>query len=211
MSWLKKITTLFNASPKIDEALNYPNDMKYLIVGLGNVGAKYENTRHNIGFDVVDALAKEFEVEFTTDKLGDIAEFKHKGRLFILLKPSTYVNLSGKAVNHWMQKKKIPLDNLMVIVDDFNIPFGKIRLRGQGTDGGHNGIKDINQTIGSKYARLRFGIGRDFEKERQVDFVLGKWEEDEKEALVKIIKKSTEAIKSFSSIGLTRTMSEFNG
>ena len=170
MSWLKKITTLFNTSTLVDEALNYSDDMKYLIVGLGNIGAEYHNTRHNIGFDVLDALAKKREVEFKTDKLGDVVEFKFKGRLFILLKPSTYMNLSGKAVNYWMQKKKIQKENLLVIVDDLNIPFGKIRLRGKGSDGGHNGIKDINQMIGSKYARLRFGIGDEFSKGKASQF-----------------------------------------
>jgi PTH1 family peptidyl-tRNA hydrolase len=210
MSWLKKFRTLFNPSPLIDEALNYPDDMKYLIVGLGNIGAEYHNTRHNIGFDVIDALAKKFEVELKTEKLGDIAEFKFKGRLFILLKPSTYMNLSGKAVNYWMQKKKIKKENLLVIVDDLNIPFGKIRLRGKGSDGGHNGIKDINQMIGSKYARLRFGIGDEFSKGKQVNFVLGKWSDTEQEQLAESIEKSTEAVKSFGAIGLARTMNSFN-
>ena len=210
MSWLKKITTLFNSSPIVDEALNYPDNMKFLIVGLGNIGAKYDNTRHNIGFDVVDALAKAFEVEFKTEKLGDIAEFKHKGRLFVLLKPSTYMNLSGKAVNYWMQKKKIQKENLLVIVDDLNIPFGKIRLRGKGSDGGHNGIKDINQMIGSKYARLRFGIGSEFGKGKQINFVLGEWSDEEQGMLPELIKKSIEATKSFGTIGLAQTMNNFN-
>jgi PTH1 family peptidyl-tRNA hydrolase len=210
MSWFKKITTLFNTSTLVDEALNYSDDMKYLIVGLGNIGAEYHNTRHNIGFDVLDALAKKREVEFKTDKLGDVVEFKFKGRLFILLKPSTYMNLSGKAVNYWMQKKKIQKENLLVIVDDLNIPFGKIRLRGKGSDGGHNGIKDINQMIGSKYARLRFGIGDEFSKGKQINFVLGKWSDEENEQLAEVIEKSTEAIKSFGTIGLAQTMNSFN-
>ncbi len=210
MFWLKKITTLFNASPIVDEALNYPDDMKYLIVGLGNIGAEYHNTRHNIGFDVLDALAKKCKVEFKTEKLGDVAEFKFKGRLFILLKPSTYMNLSGKAVNYWMQKKKVNQENLLVIVDDLNISFGKTRLRGKGSDGGHNGIKDINQMIGSKYARLRFGIGDEFSTGKQIDFVLGKWSDEEQEQLAEVIEKSTEAIKSFGAIGLAQTMNSFN-
>ena len=210
MSWLKKFTTLFNATPVIDEALNYPDDMKYLIVGLGNIGAEYHNTRHNIGFDILDALVKKVDVEFKTEKLGDVAEFKFKGRLFILLKPSTYMNLSGKAVNYWMQKKKIKKENLLVLVDDLNIPFGKIRLRGKGSDGGHNGIKDINQMIGSKYARLRFGIGDEFSKGKQINFVLGKWSDKEQEQLTEVIERSTEAIKSFGTIGLPQTMNTFN-
>ena len=210
MFWLKKIIKLFNASSVIDEALSYPDDMKYLIVGLGNIGAEYHNTRHNIGFDVLDTLAEKVEVEFKTDKLGDVAEFKYKGRFFILLKPSTYMNLSGKAVNYWMQKKKIQKENLLVIVDDLNISFGKIRLRGKGSDGGHNGIKDINQTIGSKYARLRFGIGDEFSKGKQIDFVLGKWSDNEQAQLSEVIEKSTEAIKSFGTIGLANTMNNFN-
>ena len=133
--------------------------MKYLIVGLGNMGAEYDNTRHNIGFEVVDHLAKAFEVNFKDDQLGDIAEFKFKGRTFVLLKPSTYMNRSGKAVRYWLQKKKIQKENLLVILDDLNLPFGNLRLRGKGSDGGHNGLKDIDQMLGgNKYARLRFGF-----------------------------------------------------
>ena len=199
------------SSPSVDEALNFPEDMKYLIVGLGNIGAKYDNTRHNIGFDVVDALAREFEVSFKTEKLGDIAEFKHKGRLFILLKPSTYMNLSGKAVNFWLQKKKVKQEPLLIIVDDLNIDFGKLRMRGKGSDGGHNGIKDINQTIGSKYARLRFGIGNQYSKGKQINFVLGEWKPEEQEKLKLIIKRAADAVKSFGTIGLARTMNDYNG
>lgn len=210
MSFFKKLISVFS-SPSVDEALNFPEDMKYLIVGLGNIGAKYDNTRHNIGFDVVDALAKEFEVTFKTEKLGDIAEFKHKGRLFILLKPSTYMNLSGKAVNYWLQKKKVKQENLLVIVDDLNIAFGKLRLRGKGSDGGHNGIKDINQTISSKYARLRFGIGNEYSKGKQINFVLGEWKDEEQEELTKIIGRAKDAVKSFGTTGLARTMNEYNG
>lgn len=210
MSFFKKLISVFS-SPSVDEALNFPEDMKYLIVGLGNIGAKYDNTRHNIGFDVVDALAKEFEVSFKTEKLGDIAEFKHKGRLFILLKPSTYMNLSGKAVNYWLQKKKVKQENLLVIVDDLNIAFGKLRLRGKGSDGGHNGIKDINQTISSKYARLRFGIGNEYSQGKQINFVLGEWKDEEQEELTKIIGRAKNAVKSFGTVGLARTMNEYNG
>ena len=186
--------------------------MKYLIAGLGNMGAEYDNTRHNIGFDVVDALAKEFNVEFKNDQLGDIAEFKHRGRTVVLLKPSTYMNRSGKAVRYWLQKQKIEVSNLLVIVDDLNLEFGKIRLRGKGSDGGHNGLKDINQVLGtSQYARIRFGIGSDFPRGRQVDYVLGEWSSEEADQLPELIDRAREMSKSFVAIGLAHTMSQFNG
>ena len=185
--------------------------MKYLIAGLGNIGAKYENTRHNIGFKVVDALADKFDTKFSTDKLGDIAQFRHKGRIFILLKPSTYMNLSGKAVRHWMQKHKIDKSKLLVVVDDLNLDFGKMRLRGKGSDGGHNGLKDIDQmTGGNNYARLRIGVGNSYPKGRQVDYVLGEWTKEESEQLPEIITKAGEAVLSFGTIGLTHTMNQFN-
>ncbi len=188
-----------------------PDPMKYLVVGLGNMGADYDNTRHNIGFDVVDYLAKEFEVKFKNDQLGDIAEFRHKGRTIILLKPSTFMNLSGKSVRYWLQKKKVQKENLFVIVDDLNLPLGKQRLRAKGKDGGHNGLKSINQMLGSNdYARLRIGIGNEFSKGRQVDYVLGEWSSEEKEQLPEIIKFATEAVKKFATIGIERTMNFFN-
>ena len=201
---LKLLRQLFNI--KEEE----PDPMKYLIVGLGNMGAEYDGTRHNVGFAVVDFLAKEKEVEFKDDNLGDLAEIKYKGRTFVLLKPSTYMNLSGKAVRYWLQKKKIQPENLLVVVDDLNLPFGKLRLRGKGADGGHNGIKDINQMIGSKYARLRIGIGNDFSKGRQSDFVLGKWSSEEQDALPNILKEAAAIVKSFGAIGLGRTMGQYN-
>ncbi len=186
--------------------------MKYLIVGLGNIGEEYQHTRHNIGFDVVEALAKEFEVSFSTEQLGDVAKFKHKGRTFVLLKPSTYMNRSGKAVRYWLQAEKINKENLLVILDDLNLPFGTQRLRGKGSDGGHNGLKDIDQMCGgNKYARLRIGIGSDFPKGRQADYVLSEWSDEEYEQLPEIIKKASDTIKSFGTIGLGRTMSQFNG
>lgn len=206
MNWFWR---LFSKKEQIQEE-EIHEDMKYLIVGLGNIGIDYENTRHNIGFDVVDALAKEFEVEFKPEKLGAVAEFRHKGRSFTLLKPSTFMNLSGKSVNYWLQKKKIKKENLLVIVDDLNIAFGKLRLKGKGSDGGHNGLKNINQFISSKYARLRFGIGDEFSKGRQVNFVLGEWSDEEQEQLSELISKSKEAIKSFGTIGIDRTMNTFN-
>lgn len=202
MNWLKK---LFSA--KKEE----PDPMKYLIVGLGNMGADYDNTRHNIGFEVVDALAKEFEVNFKNDHLGDVAEFKHKGRTFILLKPSTYMNRSGKAVRYWLQKAKVPQENLLVVLDDLNLPFGKQRLRGKGNDGGHNGLKDIDVTLGNNnYVRLRLGIGNEFPKGRQVDFVLGEWSKEETAELPALLKYAGDTIKSFGTIGLEMTMNQFN-
>jgi len=202
MSWWKNLF----AAKKTE-----PDPMKYLIVGLGNMGAEYDHTRHNVGFEVVDALAKEFEVEFKDDNLGDLAEFRHKGRTFVLLKPSTFMNRSGKAVRYWLQKAKIRQENLLVIVDEVNLDFGAVRLRGKGSAGGHNGLKDIEEKLGnSKYARLRIGIGSDFPKGRQVDYVLGEWSEEQATQLPEIIQHAIEAIKAFATIGLQRTMNEFN-
>ena len=202
MNWLRKI---FNF--KKEE----PDPMKYLIVGLGNMGAEYDDTRHNIGFEVVDFLAREFEVSFKDDSLGDIAEFKFKGRTFILLKPSTFMNRSGKAVRYWMQKKKIIQDNLLIVLDDLNLPFGSQRLRAKGKDGGHNGLKDIDQMLGgNKYARLRIGIGSDYNKGGQVNFVLGKWSNDETKQLPEILKLAAETTKGFGTIGINHTMTQFN-
>ena len=187
------------------------DNMKYLVIGLGNVGVEYDFTRHNIGFEVLDELAKTKEVSFSTERLGDVAKVKHKGRTFILLKPSTFMNLSGKAVRYWMEKEKVSIENILVVVDDLNIDFGKIRLRGKGSDGGHNGLKDINEKLGqNKYARLRFGIGDEFSKGRQVNYVLGKWSDAEAEKLPKLTEKAGKAILSFGLIGLARTMSDFN-
>jgi PTH1 family peptidyl-tRNA hydrolase len=188
-----------------------PDPMKYLIVGLGNMGPDYDGTRHNVGFEVVDALAKEAEVEFKNDQLGDVARFRHRGRTYVLLKPSTYMNRSGKAVRYWLQKEKIDKERLLVIVDDLNLPFGKQRLRGKGSDGGHNGLKDIDQlTGGNNYARLRIGIGNEFHQGQQIDYVLGEWDQDEKKALPELLKYAADTAKSFGAIGLARTMNEFN-
>lgn len=149
---------------------------KFLIAGLGNIGPKYHNTRHNIGFKVLDHLAEKEGISFSSEKLGDIATFKFKGRTFILLKPSTYMNLSGKAVNYWLTKEKVPLENLLVITDDLNLAFGTIRLKTKGSDGGHNGLKDIQTQLNTtNYNRFRFGISDEFSKGRQVDYVLGEW------------------------------------
>lgn len=186
--------------------------MKFLIAGLGNMGADYDNTRHNVGFNVVDFLAKEFDVIFKNDTLGDVTEFRHKGRTFVLLKPSTYMNRSGKAVRYWLQKHNIPKENLLVIVDDLNLPFGKIRMRGKGSDGGHNGLKDVDQmTGGNNYARLRIGIGDEFHKGQQVNYVLGEWSNVEKEKLPEILKRAAEGVKAFGTIGLNFAMNQVNG
>ena len=186
--------------------------MKYLVVGLGNPGAQYAGTRHNIGFDILDSLAKEKEVEFKVDRLSDKAELKFKGRNLILVKPTTYMNLSGKAVQYWLQKEKIPIDRVLIISDDIALPFGKLRLKGKGSDGGHNGLKDIQQVLQTpSYSRLRFGVGSEFSKGRQSDFVLGKWSDEESKLLPERINKSVDFIKSFSTIGLAMTMSALNG
>ena len=185
--------------------------MKYLVVGLGNPGEKYAQTRHNIGFLVLDEFAKSREGSFTTDKLGDISKVKFKGRTIVLLKPSTFMNLSGKAVNYWMQAEKIPVENILIITDDLALPFGTLRMKGKGSDGGHNGLKDIQAVLNSQqYARLRFGVGNEFEKGRQVDYVLGEWDSQERETLDERIKQATEFIKGFSTIGLAQTMSNYN-
>jgi peptidyl-tRNA hydrolase, PTH1 family len=185
--------------------------MKYLVVGLGNPGEKYAQTRHNIGFLVAEEFAKEREGTFTTDKLGDVAKVKFKGRTLVLLKPSTFMNLSGKAVNYWMQAEKIPVENVMIITDDLALPFGTLRMKGKGSDGGHNGLKDIQAVLNSQnYARLRFGVGSEFEKGRQVDYVLGEWGNEERKTLEERIKQATEFIKGFCCIGLAQTMSNYN-
>ncbi len=187
------------------------SDMKYLIIGLGNIGPDYAHTRHNIGFDILDALAEEAKVEFEDKRYGFVARFKHKSRLFILLKPSTYVNLSGRAVNYWMQKEKIPLEKLLVVVDDLSLPFGKLRIKAGGSDAGHNGLKSIQSVLGhNRYARLRFGIGDNFSRGRQVDYVLGKWTASEKPELPALFENALQMIKSFATIGITRTMNEYN-
>ncbi|MGY5849171.1 aminoacyl-tRNA hydrolase [Salegentibacter sp. F14] len=185
---------------------------KFLIVGLGNIGQKYENTRHNIGFRILDFLAEKEKISFSTDKLGDIARFNFKGRTFVLLKPSTYMNLSGKAVNYWLQKEKISLENLLVITDDLNLDFGTLRLKTKGSDGGHNGLKDIQNTLNTtKYNRFRFGISDEFSKGNQVDYVLGEWGEEELRKLPERLEKSYELIKSFATAGVNNTMNTFNG
>ena len=186
--------------------------MKFLVVGLGNPGKEYEETRHNIGFKVVDEMARELGATFTLDKAAFRAEAKFKGRTIILIKPITFMNLSGKAVNYWMQAEKIDQKNLLVITDDIALPFGKLRMKGKGSDGGHNGLKDIQAVLKTvEYTRLRFGVGNDFSNGRQADYVLGEWSKEEQLALPERIQTATEFIKSFSFVGLDMTMTAWNG
>lgn len=183
--------------------------MKYLIAGLGNIGPEYENTRHNIGFKIVEALAS--TTDFEPTRYGDTARVKFKGRTLVLLKPSTFMNLSGKAVAYWLQKEKISEENLMVVTDDLALPFGKIRMRAKGSDGGHNGLKSINEHLGTtQYPRLRFGVGDGFPKGGQVNYVLSEWTPDEKTELETRIDLCCEAIRSYTAIGINRAMSEYN-
>lgn len=185
--------------------------MKYLIVGLGNIGPEYRDTRHNIGFRVLDALARASNAVFEEARYGAISEIRLKGRGVILLKPNTYMNLSGKAVAYWVNKEKIALENILVIVDDLALPFASLRLRGKGSAGGHNGLKSINELLGTEgYARLRCGIGNEFGRGGQIDYVLGEWSEDESEKLPEILEQAGEIIKSFVIQGLARTMNSFN-
>lgn len=185
--------------------------MKYLIVGLGNIGPEYQDTRHNIGFSVLDAFAKASNAVFEDKRYGAVCEVRIKGRSVVLLKPNTYMNLSGKAVSYWMQKEKIALEDVLVVVDDLALTFGTLRLRGQGSDGGHNGLKNINEVLGTAaYARLRFGIGSNFGRGQQVDYVLGRWEGEEAEKLTGLLDVCGEIIISFVLQGITRTMNLFN-
>lgn len=185
--------------------------MKYLIVGLGNIGAEYADTRHNIGFKVLDALAEASDTVFTAQRYGATAEMKHRGRTLVLLKPSTYMNLSGKAVKYWLESEKIPRENLLVVVDDIALPFGTLRIRPKGSDGGHNGLKNIDALLGGNdYARMRFGIGGDFPRGHQVDYVLGEWSDEERQAMPERLKLFTEAILSFVTAGCQNTQNAFN-
>lgn len=185
---------------------------KFLIVGLGNIGSEYTNTRHNIGFKIVDFFANQEDISFRTEKLGAITEYKIKGRTIILLKPNTYMNLSGKAVKYWMEKENIAKENVLIITDDLNLSFGAIRIKTKGSDGGHNGLKSIQQLLNTtEYPRYRFGISDEFKKGKQVDYVLGEWTDVEKESLKERLKLSSEIIKSFALAGLNETMNTYNG
>ena len=185
---------------------------KYLIVGLGNVGDTYKNTRHNIGFKILDEVAQEHKATFETLKLGDVANFRWKGRTFVLLKPSTFMNLSGKAVKYWMQQENIGIENILVVTDDVHIDFGSIRLKAKGSAGGHNGLKDIQEKLNTQeYARFRFGVGGNYSKGRQADFVLGQWSKEETSLLIERIPVAAKVISSFGTAGLNNTMNTFNG
>ncbi|HZW62078.1 MAG TPA: aminoacyl-tRNA hydrolase [Flavobacteriaceae bacterium] len=185
---------------------------KFLIVGLGNIGEKYQNTRHNIGFKILDYIAEKEESTFETMKLGDICHFKCKGRLFVLLKPSTFMNLSGKAVAYWLQKENIPMENLLIITDDLNLPFGTLRLKTKGSDGGHNGLKNIQTVLQTHaYNRLRFGISNEFPQGNQVNYVLGEWSDIEMEKLTERMTQCHNIVKSFGTAGVQLTMNVYNG
>ena len=185
--------------------------MKYLIAGLGNIGPEYHETRHNIGFMTVDALAEKAGIRFDDGRYGFTARFSLKGRQVVLLKPSTYMNLSGNAVRYWMQKENIPLENLLVVVDDLALPFGTLRLKGKGSDAGHNGLKHIAATLGTQaYARLRFGIGNDFPRGGQIDYVLGHFSDEEYKLIPERLETAGEIIRSFCPAGLDITMNQFN-
>jgi PTH1 family peptidyl-tRNA hydrolase len=185
---------------------------KFLVAGLGNIGSEYTDTRHNIGFQILDRLAEEIGFSFEAGRLGEVGSFKLKGRPVICLKPATYMNRSGKAVRYWLDREKIPLENLLIVTDDLNLPFGTLRLKTKGSDGGHNGLKDIQQVLGTtKYSRFRFGIGAEYPRGHQVDFVLGTWDEQERNAMGGRLERSCELIRSFVLSGPSRTMNAFNG
>jgi PTH1 family peptidyl-tRNA hydrolase len=207
MNWIKNLF-IKNTISENSEEMN----KKFLIVGLGNIGAEYVNTRHNIGFKIVDYVASKHDVPFETAKLGAVAEFSIKGRKLILLKPNTYMNLSGKAVQYWMQKENIAKENVLVITDDLNLAFGTIRIKSKGTDGGHNGLKNIQLILNtSEYPRFRFGISDAFKKGQQVDYVLGEWDETEKEKLPERFEMAKKIVESFALAGLNETMNSYNG
>lgn len=222
MNW---ITRLFHKNKHIENSEGMKSEFhehqneqykkvskKYLIVGLGNIGAEYVNTRHNIGFKILDYVARKESLTFETAKLGTVAEYNLKGRKLILLKPNTYMNLSGKAVKYWMDKENIAKENILVITDDLNLPFGTIRIKAKGSDGGHNGLKNIQLILNtSEYPRFRFGISDEFKKGKQVDYVLGEWDETEKENLPERFQIGKEIIESFALAGLNNTMNSFNG
>ncbi|QIE59730.1 aminoacyl-tRNA hydrolase [Rasiella rasia] len=211
-AFLRKLftSTKTNGNAPLLEAQNPMK--KFLIAGLGNIGPKYHNTRHNIGFKMLDFLAEEHQLTWETAKLGDVTIHKKKGRTFLLLKPSTYMNLSGKAVKYWLDKEKIPIENLLVVTDDLNLPFGTLRLKTKGSDGGHNGLKDIQNTLQTtKYPRFRFGISDAFSKGRQVDYVLGDWSQEEDEKMPERLTKGIQLIESFGLAGVNITMNTYNG
>jgi len=185
--------------------------VKYLVAGLGNIGKEYDNTRHNVGFSILDALAGASNIAFEDRRYGFVAQYRFKSRIFVLLRPTTYVNLSGRAVNYWLNKEEIPLANLLVVCDDLALPFGTIRLKAKGSDGGHNGLRNIIEVLGNnEFARLRFGVGDNFHKGYQVDYVLGKWTAEEKKQLPVLIDDSIEVVRNFGTLGVERTMNLTN-
>ena len=205
MKWLLNIF-------KTKEKEKFEPMKKFLIVGLGNIGSEYVNTRHNIGFKILDFFSNQESISFQTVKLGEVAEYKVKGRTILLLKPNTYMNLSGKAVKYWMDKENISKENILIITDDLNLSFGTIRIKTKGSDGGHNGLKNIQLILNTtEYPRFRFGISDEFKKGQQVNYVLGEWTETEREALKERFKISAEIIKSFALSGINNTMNTFNG
>ncbi len=222
MKWLTQLFRKNNPAEKTDEIKSEIHKLqknnvkevskKFLIVGLGNIGAEYINTRHNIGFKILDYVAQKENLNFETAKLGTKAEYSLKGRKLILIKPNTYMNLSGKAVKYWMEQENIPKENVLVITDDLNLPFGSVRIKAKGSDGGHNGLKNIQLLLNStEYPRFRFGISDEFKKGKQVDYVLGEWNEVEKEKLPERFQLAKEAIESFALAGLNNTMNTYNG
>ena len=205
LSWFKQLFQSSQSDP-IDP-MN-----KFLIVGLGNIGAQYANTRHNIGFKVAKALVDKLDSSFETKKLGELATANYKGKKLFVLMPNTYMNRSGKAVRYWLEQEKIPLENLLVITDDLNLDFGTLRIKTKGSDGGHNGLKDIQAQLGTtKYARLRYGISAQFSKGRQVDYVLGKWTDEEKITLPERVDRMCEAVLAFAKAGPANAMNAYNG
>ena len=216
MSFIQSLYKIFGVHTEIKTSekttTNSQKMKKFLIVGLGNIGSEYVSTRHNIGFKVLDYFANQESISFQTQKLGDVTEFKIKGRTAILLKPNTFMNLSGKAVKYWMEKENIEKGNLLIITDDLNLSFGSIRIKTKGSDGGHNGLKNIQLLLNStEYPRFRFGISDAFKKGKQIDYVLGEWSAEEKEALKERLNISSEIIKSFVLAGLNTTMNLYNG
>ena len=207
---LNKILALFGKKQEQTEQTE-PEQMKFLVVGLGNIGAEYQGTRHNIGFTVVDTLVGEAGTTFTTQRYGDVAQMRVKNQQLVVLKPSTYMNLSGEAVRYWAQQEKIDLDHILVVVDDSALPLGTIRLRGKGADGGHNGLKSIDQLLGSQqYARLRFGVGNDFPRGAQIDYVLGHPTAEELAILPDRARVASDAIKAFCLSGIDFAMTHYN-
>ncbi len=205
MNWLKRLFCKNNPADNTDYS------MKYLIVGLGNIGSEYEGTRHNAGFMVADRLAKTLECKFELSRHAYLAEAKYKGRTLVIIKPTTYMNLSGKAVKYWLTTGKIPIENLLVVVDDIALPVGTLRLKAKGSAGGHNGLIDIEQCLGTQdYARLRVGIGDNFSKGRQIDYVLGQFPPDDIATIEQKTDTACEIAKSFATIGIERTMNFFN-